>query len=80
MNRDAAEIFEAAVALVIVMAVFGIGILAPVNLRVLWELRKPEPDMRLVQRLMRLYLAVTALEAVLQLATIVIMTRFRLGL
>jgi hypothetical protein len=29
---------------------------------------------------MRLYLAVTALEAVLQLTTIVVMTRFRLGL
>jgi hypothetical protein len=29
---------------------------------------------------MRIYLAVTALEAVLQLSTVVIMTRFRLGL
>ena len=71
---------EAALALVIVMAVFGICILAPVNLWVLWELRKPEPNMALVQKLMRLYLAITALEAVLQLTTIVIMTRFRLGI
>ena len=53
---------------------------APVNLWVLWELRKPEPNMALVQKLMRIYLAVTALEAVLQLTTIVVMTRFRLGL
>jgi hypothetical protein len=36
--------------------------------------------MAMVQRLMRIYLAVTALEAVLQLATVVVMTRFRLGL
>jgi hypothetical protein len=71
---------EAAVALVAVMAFFGICILAPLNLWVLWELRKPEPDMPLVQRMMRIYLAVTALEAVLQLATVVVMTRFRLGL
>jgi hypothetical protein len=71
---------EAAVALVIVMAFFGICILAPVNLWVLWELRKPEPDMALVQKLMRLYLAVTSLEAVLQLTIVVVMTRFRLGL
>jgi hypothetical protein len=71
---------EAAVALVAVMAFFGIVILAPLNLWVLWELRKPEPDMPLVQRMMRIYLAVTALEAVLQLATVVVMTRFRLGL
>ena len=71
---------ESAVALVIIMAFFGIVILAPLNLWVLWELRKPEPDMPLVQRMMRVYLAVTALEAVLQLATVVVMTRFRLGL
>jgi hypothetical protein len=71
---------DAAVALVAVMAFFGIFILAPVNLRVLWELRKPAPNMQLVARLMRLYLAVTAMEAVLQLVTVVVMTRFRLGL
>jgi hypothetical protein len=71
---------DAAVALVAVMAFFGIFILAPVNLRVLWELRKPAPNMHLVARLMRLYLAVTAIEAILQLVTVVVMTRFRLGL
>jgi hypothetical protein len=71
---------EAALALVITMAFFGIFILAPVNLWVLWETRKPAPNMALVQKLMRLYLAITALEAVLQLTTIVIMTRFRLGI
>jgi cytochrome b561 len=68
------------VGLVAVMAFFGIFILAPVNLRVLWELRKPAPNMQLVAQLMRLYLAVTAVEALLQLATVVVMTRFRLGL
>jgi hypothetical protein len=71
---------EAALALVIVMAVLGTFVLAPINLWVLWELRKPEPDMAKVQRMMRIYLAVTAFEAVLQLTTIVIMTRFRLGI
>jgi hypothetical protein len=34
----------------------------------------------LVQKLMRVYLAITALEALLQLTTIVIMTRFRIGI
>jgi len=71
---------EVAVALVIVMAFFGVCFLAPVNLWVLWELRKPEPNMALVQKLMRIYLAVTALEAMLPLTTIMIMTRFRLGI
>jgi hypothetical protein len=36
--------------------------------------------MVLVARLMRIYLAITAFEAVLQLTTVVVMTRFRLGL
>jgi hypothetical protein len=71
---------DAAVAPVAVMAFFGICILAPVNLWVLAELRKPEPNMALVQKLMRIYLAITALEALLQLATVVVMTRFRMGL
>lgn len=71
---------EAALALVIIMAVFGIFILAPINLWVSWETRKREPNMALVQKLMRVYLAITALEALLQLTTIVIMTRFRLGI
>lgn len=71
---------DAAVALVAVMAVLGLGMLSPINLRVLWELRKPEPNMVLVARLMRIYLAITAFEAVLQLTTVVVMTRFRLGL
>jgi len=71
---------SAALTLVIIMAVFGLGILAPLNLWVLWETRKPEPNMMLVQKLMRIYLAITALEAVLQLTTIVIMTRLRLGI
>ncbi|HWE73328.1 MAG TPA: hypothetical protein VG328_09235 [Stellaceae bacterium] len=71
---------EAALALVITMAFFGIFILAPVNLWVLWETRKPQPNMTLVQKLMHFYLGITALQAVLQLTTIVVMTRFRLGI
>ena len=71
---------EAALWLVGIMAVMGIGMLSPINLRVLWELRKPEPNLVLVARLMRIYLFITAVEAVLQLATIVVMTRMRLGL
>lgn len=71
---------DAAVTLVIVMAILGLGMLSPINLRVLWELRKPAPNMNLVARLMRIYLAITAIEAILQLTTVVVMTRFRLGL
>src|SRR5678816_75424 len=71
---------DAAIALVAAMALFGNFVLAPANLWVLWELRKPEPNLDLVQKLMRVYLGITALEAVLQLTTIVVMTRFRICL
>jgi hypothetical protein len=71
---------DAAVVLVVLMAGLGICLLAPINLIVLSELRKPEPNFARVQKLMRVYLGITALEAVLQLATIVVMTRFRMGL
>jgi hypothetical protein len=47
---------------------------------VLWETRKPNPNMGLVQKLMRVYLSITALEAVLQMTTIIVMTRFRIGI
>ena len=42
--------------------------------------RSPRAHIALVQKLMRIYLAVMALEEALQLTTIVVMTRFRLGL
>ena len=71
---------EAALALVIVMAVIGTFIVGPINLWMSWELRKPDPDMARVQKMMRIYLGLTAFTAVMQLATIVVMTRFRLGI
>ena len=70
----------AALATVILLAVLGTGILLPLNLRMLSELRKREPDMALVTRLVRIYFGLTATIALLQLGMIVIMTRFRLGL
>ncbi len=58
-----------------VMAVIAIGILEPANLAVLFELRKPEPDGALVGRLMRRFIYTAGITGLMQVATLVIMTR-----
>jgi len=70
----------AALAIVAVMTVQGLGILLPTNLRVYFEMRGPEPDGERIGRLMRRYIKVVAAQAVLQFAIIFIMGRFVTGL
>jgi uncharacterized membrane protein len=67
--------------LVIVAAMFiqGLGILLPTNLRVYFELRKSEPDMLKIQKLMRRYVKVVAMQAVSQFIIIFIMAEFATG-
>ena len=67
--------------LVIVAAMFiqGLGILLPTNLRVYFELRKTEPDMLKIQKLMRRYVKVVAIQAVSQFIIIFIMAEFATG-
>ncbi len=69
----------AAVAIVALMTVQGFGFLLPANLRVYFEMRRPQPDMGKIQRLMRLYVRVVASQAVLQFAIIFIMAKFATG-
>lgn len=70
----------AALAIVTVMTVQGLGILLPTNLCVYFEMRKAEPDGARVGRLMRRYVAVVASQTVLQFAIILIMARFATGI
>ncbi len=70
----------ATMVIVSILAFQGICLLMPLNLRTLWEMRKPDPDLRLIGRLMRAYLTISGIQGVLQLAIIVVMTRYRLGL
>ena len=70
----------AALAIVAVMTVQGLGILLPTNLRIYFEMRRPEPDGTLIGRLMRRYIKVVAAQAVLQFVIIFIMGRFVTGL
>lgn len=58
-----------------VMAVIALGILEPANLGVLFELKKPEPDGEIIGRLMRRFVYTAGITGVMQLATLIIMTR-----
>ncbi len=61
--------------LVGVMAVIAIGVLEPANLAVLFELRKPEPDGALIARLMRRFVYTAGITGLMQIGTLIIMTR-----
>jgi hypothetical protein len=65
--------------IVVAMLIQGLGILLPTNLRVYYELRKSEPDMARIQRLMRRYVKVVATKAILQFVIIFIMANFATG-
>ena len=65
--------------IVTVMLIQGLGILLPTNIRVYYELRKKEPDMTKIQKLMRRYVKVVATQALLQFLIIFIMANFATG-
>jgi hypothetical protein len=58
-----------------VMAVIAIGVLEPANLAVLFEMRKPAPNVELIGRLMRRFIMTAGITGAMQIATLVIMTR-----
>lgn len=70
----------AALALLAVMTVQGLGYLLPTNLRVCFELQKPQPDGAKIGRLMGGYFFVVASQGVMQVAIIVIMAKFVTGI
>jgi hypothetical protein len=69
----------AALVLVTVMTVLGTGYLLPTNFRVCLELQKDHPDPARLSRLTNGYFFAVAAQGVMQIATIVIMTRFATG-
>ena len=70
----------AALILVTLMTIQGLGFLTPVNVYVCLQLQKPEPDMRKISSRMRWYFYAVALQGLMQVAIIVVMTRFRAGI
>ena len=70
----------AALTLVTLMTIQGLGFLTPVNVYVCLELQRPEPDMTKIGFWMRWYFYAVALQGLMQVAIIVVMTRFRTGI
>ena len=57
------------------MAVIALGILEPANIAVLFEMRKPEPNGELIARLMRRFIYTAGITGLMQVGTLIIMTR-----
>jgi hypothetical protein len=70
---------SAVLVIVIIMIVLGLRILLPTNLRVYFVLRKNESDMSRIQKLMKRYVTVVAVQAALQFIIIFIMAEFAMG-
>lgn len=69
----------AALVLVTLMTIQGLGFLTPVNVFVCLELQKSEPDLKKISIWMQRYFYAVALQGMMQVAIIVVMTRFRTG-
>jgi hypothetical protein len=70
----------AALAIVTMLTIQGLGYLLPANLRLFFEIQKPVPDHLKLQRWMRTYVRVVALQGTFQIAIVVVMARFATGL
>jgi hypothetical protein len=70
----------AALGIIAVLTVQGLGILLPTNLLVYFEIRKPRPDGARIGRWMRLYVRVVSIQGVMQIAIVAVMARFVAGL
>jgi hypothetical protein len=62
-----------------VMAVIALGLLEPANVAVLTELKKPQPNPAVIERLMKRFIYTAGATGVMQIATLVIMTKLSAG-
>jgi hypothetical protein len=62
-----------------VMAVIALGLLEPANVAVLTELKKPQPNPAVIERLMRRFIYSAGATGLMQIATLVIMTKLSAG-
>lgn len=70
----------ASLAIVTILTVQGLGYLLPTNLRLYFEVQKPQPDGQKIARWMKTYVRVIAVQGTMQIAIIVVMARFATGL
>jgi hypothetical protein len=69
----------AALAIVTVLTVQGLGYLLPMNLKLYFEISKDAPDPDKLKRWMRTYVRVVAVQGTMQVLIIVVMARFATG-
>jgi hypothetical protein len=62
-----------------IMAVIALGLLEPANIAVLVELKKPQPNPAVIERLMKRFLYTAGATGAMQVATFVIMTKLASG-
>jgi len=62
-----------------VMAVIALGLLEPANIAVLAELKKPRPNPAVIERLMKRFIYTAGATGLMQIATLVIMTKLAAG-
>lgn len=70
----------AALAILAVLTVQGLGILTPTNILVYLEMQKPQPDAEKIARWMKVYVRIVAIQGAMQVAMIMIMVKFAIGL
>jgi hypothetical protein len=69
----------AALAIIAVLTVQGLGYLLPMNLKLYFEIQKDGPDPDKLKRWMRTYVRVVAVQGCMQVAIIVVMAKFATG-
>ena len=57
----------------------ALGLLEPANIAVLTELKKPRPKPEVIERLMKRFIYAAGATGLMQVATLVIMTRLATG-
>jgi hypothetical protein len=62
-----------------IMAVIALGLLEPANIAVLTELKKPQPNPAVIERLMKRFIYTAGATGLMQVATLVIMTKLASG-
>jgi hypothetical protein len=62
-----------------VMAVIALGLLEPANIAVLVELKKPRPKPQVIERLMKRFMYSAGILGLMQVATLIIMTKITSG-
>lgn len=62
-----------------VMTIIALGLLEPANIAVLFEMRKPQPDGAIIEKLMKRFIYTAGITGAMQVATLVIMTKVATG-